>query len=223
MKYEPIAAGQRFGRLLVVEKTGDSKRRKGFIWLCRCDCGNTKLIVSGYLRTTRSCGCLARELSRKRAKHGQWRTKVYQAWSAMLRRCNNPKTAHFSRYGGRGIKVCERWQNSFVNFLEDMGQPPSAEHSIDRINGDGDYEPGNCRWATRKEQAQNNKRIKLIEYRGRTLGISDWATVLGVRRATLHNRLKRMSVAEAFSCPPNQPRSGRKAFVLRAATLARTA
>lgn len=159
----PVIAGSRFTRLVVVEFSHRTKARK-FYWKCRCDCGRTTIVRSEQLRSghTRSCGCLGRDKVIERStKHGhcvgQTKTPEYQAWSKAIDRCRNPRTTGFENYGGRGIAVCSRWLNSFEDFLADMGPRP-RRHSLDRINNDGDYEPANCRWATRKVQANNTRR-----------------------------------------------------------------
>jgi hypothetical protein len=158
--------GHRFGRLIALRRTYENKRS---MWLCRCDCGESKLVPYASLAygLTRSCGCLQRELISKRTfRHGEARspgreeTVEYKTWAAMLGRCRNPKHQAYKNYGGRGITVCDRWL-TFENFLADMGRRPSKELSIDRINNDGNYEPGNCRWATRKEQIANQRKPKL--------------------------------------------------------------
>ncbi len=152
--------GQRFGRLIAVRADATSSRRK---WLCRCDCGNEVLVNTTELTAgkTRSCGCLRREQTAKanvsRTSHGLSRTPTYYVWRSMLQRCTNPKVLNWDDYGGRGIKVCQRWM-TFENFLADMGERPSPKHSIDRYpNNDGNYERTNCRWATPKQQAANRR------------------------------------------------------------------
>lgn len=151
--------GLRFGRLVAVNPT-IAKRRT--IWQCICDCGGSKKIPSSALTSgrTRSCGCLRREeFSKRRYIHGRgYKDGTYRSWHSMKMRCLNPKGQFYYCYGGRGIKVCERWMN-FENFLADMGEKP-ADLSLDRINNDGNYEPGNCRWATAIQQANNTRRSR---------------------------------------------------------------
>jgi hypothetical protein len=132
----------------------------GTWWLCICDCGAVKSIRAEHLRSsrTKSCGCLKTERWRQFAtKHGLHRTAEYTAWQNMRARCLNENHKRFRDWGGRGISICERW-NDPVKFIADMGARPSPEHSVDRINNDGNYEPGNCRWATAMEQARNRGR-----------------------------------------------------------------
>ena len=151
--------GQRFGRLVVI---GDSMIRRDakIVWHCRCDCGNPADVSTILLRDgrTTSCGCRRKETTSAMAtKHGEHGSPEYVNWRALRERCLNPKHKNYPEYGGRGIKVCERWLNSFENFLADMGRRPFPEATVDRKENDGDYEPGNCRWATRLDQTKNRR------------------------------------------------------------------
>ena len=157
--------GQRFGHLLVLVKTvkpANVRNTRGQ-WLCRCDCGNEVRIESASLRNgpTKSCGCQHDNMIRlSKTIHGHstkgTRSSTYNSWAGMLTRCRNPKSAAYKYYGARGISVCDRWL-VFETFLTDMGECPRGK-SIDRINNDGDYEPANCRWATRAQQASNQRK-----------------------------------------------------------------
>lgn len=153
--------GKRFGRLVVESHVG-TRENNHIVWLCRCDCGNEKRVTASNLTcgNAASCGCLQRE-TRIRHGHGSrtHRTKTYRTWQSMIARCTNPRLSEWRYYGGRGITVCEHWR-TFENFLADMGEKPPGR-SIDRINNDGNYEPGNCRWATKFEQSINTRRTKL--------------------------------------------------------------
>ena len=122
------------------------------------------------------------------ARKGQERTQVYKAWLSIKARCYNPSMKHYHRYGGRGITMCQRWQDSFEAFYEDVGDPPSPKHSIDRIDNDGNYEPGNVRWATRAEQANNTAQNVVLEYDGMRMNLKQWAEHLGMSYAMLRMR-----------------------------------
>jgi hypothetical protein len=140
----------------VIEENKIHRDNKVYL-LCKCECGTIKEVIAKNLKSgvSKSCGCLNIKRLKERATHGKRHTRVWRIWQAMKNRCYNPNVRQYKNYGGRGIKVCDRWRNSFTAFLEDMGPKPSKKHSLDRINNIGDYEPGNCRWATVKQQNNN--------------------------------------------------------------------
>lgn len=154
--------GQRFDRLVALERIGTEKWG-GAIWLCQCNCGRRKEIAARVLRRghARSCGCLISETAIKRCtKHGMFGTPTYRVWAGMISRCHSENNKDYPKYGARGVQVCDRWRSSFEAFFADMGERPTGL-SIDRIDNDKGYAPGNCRWATAQEQTQNRKACKL--------------------------------------------------------------
>ena len=190
---EPLAAGNRFGRLVLIERVQTGRRHK---WLCSCDCGSATAVTDTNLRygNTKSCGCLNRELTSERnSTHGHTRgyasTKTYEAWQNMRRRCNDASNKRYARYGGRGIRVCDQWNDSFDRFLADMGPCPQG-HSIDRIDNNGDYTPENCRWANRSEQMKNRSNARTLEIDGVTKNLCDWAAQYGVKPDTISMRIR---------------------------------
>jgi hypothetical protein len=159
----PVRIGERYGRLEVLARARDATGHRRYY--CRCDCGRWKIVHGKALRSgaTVSCGCFQREYAIRHGTemlttHGLSSHPLYKAWCSMGERCSNPNHQAWEHYGGRGISVCERWLGpwGFPNFLADMGERPDGM-SLDRINNDGDYEPGNCRWATAKVQARNRR------------------------------------------------------------------
>lgn len=199
--------GKRFGRLLVV---GLERRRVGkrirIYWTCHCDCGETVSVESSNLRSlrTNSCGCLQRELSTIQAtKHGQSRSALYHIWYGMIMRCTNPNDRAFKNYGGRGITVYPAWLSSFEAFARDMGPRPSPEYSIDRIDNDGNYEPENCRWATRRQQGRNRRGLIRVNYQGKTVCLKEAAEAAGIEYKLAHDRIFSLgwSVDDALSIP----------------------
>lgn len=185
----PIVAGQQWGRLTTIAEVGRSPRR-AILWECLCSCGKTTVTMATSLRSgnTKSCGCLQNERCRvtKNRTHGMIHTREYRSWASMRNRCANPKNPAYHLYGGRGITVCERW-DSFESFYSDMGPRPE-DCSLDRVDADGNYEPGNVRWATQKVQ-QNNRRSNVrITYRGETRTVTEWASVVGLPYSAVSQR-----------------------------------
>lgn len=183
--------GQRFGRLTVIAFAGTTPAQRA-LWRCQCDCGTSCIVQGKLLRRkrmpTRSCGCLhTTVLEERNTIHGLSRTAEYKTYYAMIQRCTNPKNPAYPDYGGRGIML--EW-TSFEQFLSDMGARPSPEHSIDRINVNGNYSAANCRWATGTEQANNARSNVRITFQGRTQTATQWAKETGIGRQTLTWRLK---------------------------------
>lgn len=177
--------GERFGRLLVVKDSGFRMFGK-VAWECRCDCGKMHIVLSPYLRSgdTKSCGCLNGATT-----HGKSYSKVYLAWSNMMSRCYNETASRHHLYKAKGITVCERW-HTFENFYEDMRDPPSDNHTLDRIDNAGNYEMSNCRWATQRVQGNNRDTNRFVTYLGRTQTIAEWGRELGIPRNIVYKRIK---------------------------------
>lgn len=194
--------GQQFGRLTVIRK--DGKLGQQTAWLCRCECGNAVRLRTNALRSgnTRSCGCYAKEYQSmpKKYRNGIFIDKLYKAWHAMIDRCTNSNNKSFSRYGGRGISVCNEWNdyNAFAEWAIQNGY--SEKLSLDRINNDGNYEPNNCRWTTMKVQRNNTSSNRYETINGITKTISEWADEYGVRYSTVLQRLNAgMNITEALT------------------------
>lgn len=182
----PDFTGRVFGMLLVV---GRAERRPPHRqWLCKCDCGNTLIARSSDLTKghCQSCGC-----RRGGVRHGHARTKPspeYMAWRSMKSRCFSPSNSNYPRYGGRGIRVCERWQ-AFENFLADMGARPKGK-TLERRNNNGNYELSNCYWATPKQQSNNTRKTLFLEFNGERKSLGTWAEEKGISLKNLRNRIK---------------------------------
>lgn len=199
--------GKRFGRLLVLNISATLYEGVQRGWDCVCDCGTQITTRGSLLRKgkTLSCGCLQKELTSDRSStHGMSKTKIYAVWRGMINRCCNPRQGSFKRYGALGVSVSPRWMK-FENFLSDMGDRPSDDHSIDRFpDKGGNYEPGNCRWATLKQQANNTKSNHVIECDGRSMTVAQWSDELGIGGPTIRHRLKSGWSAEAALTTPVQ-------------------
>lgn len=197
-------AGQKFGRLSAIQRNGTHKSGDA-MWKCLCDCGAEKSVRAIHLRSgkSRSCGCLALEEKSDRAKtHGLHQAREYRIWAQMKQRCGNPKNRAYPDYGGRGISVCEKWVSSFEMFYADMGQCPSGM-TLERRDVDQGYDPGNCKWATRKEQARNKRDNRVVTYMDESLCIQAWAERFGMNAASLRARIFRLGwdVEKAFMTP----------------------
>ena len=201
--------GQRFGRLvalaLVPKEIKHDTTRQAF-WLCQCDCGNKHISGSKSLRNgdTRSCGCITKE---RLTKHGGYGTRLYGIFDKMKSRCNNINSKDYKNYGGRGIKVCDEWQddtNGFINFYNwAINNGYQDNLSIDRINNDGNYEPDNCRWTDAVTQSNNRRTSKFITYNGETKTITQWSKSTGIGQTVIAQRLKRgWTIEETLTISP---------------------
>lgn len=186
--------GQRFGRL-TVEPVWEIRKGHAY-WLCRCDCGGVKIVRGSHLKqgNVSSCGC------KDRTTHGETRTRLYHIWNGMRNRCSNKNYPGYPNYGGRGISVCEEWQEyiPFRDWAITNGYQDGL--SIDRIDNNGGYSPDNCRWATPREQANNTRKVRLITYNGETHSVCEWSRILNIKQSTLNMRINkyRWSAEEAL-------------------------
>lgn len=214
---DTVFPGARFHRLEVIEYAGKNQHGAKS-WLCRCDCGNKKNVLASSLHhhRTLSCGCWKVKVTTERnTVHGQSKrqgmTPEYYAWVGLKQRATNPNCVGADNYSGRGITVCDRWLHSFQAFFSDMGPRPSSRHSVDRINNDGNYEPSNCRWATKTQQCENQRRARMLEFRGETLNLSEIARRTGLKYLILFRRLKRgWNLERAVSTPVKMTRKAHK-------------
>lgn len=195
--------GKKIGRWSVLKYEGNKK------YTCQCECGNIKSVDNQSLRRGKSlsCGCLqietVKSLCKKRIKHGMSKSKAYHTWCSIRDRCENSNNGSYERYGGRGISVCKRWTQSFELFMEDMGIPPTAKHTIDRIDNNGDYEPSNCRWATMEEQQNNRSNNRVITHEGESKTLAEWCKHSGMRYSLIQWRLDAgWEFKKAIETPP---------------------
>lgn len=180
--------GQRFGQWTILSFSHQDASKNN-VWLCRCDCGTERPVKSRTLRNGRSASCGCARSIKAILNPGLHRHPLYPAWQQMRARCNNPKHGEYHNYGARGIVVCERWQNSFALFLQDMGERPE-NHTLDRIDNDGPYSPDNCRWATDSEQCRNSRQAHYLEHDGKRMTVIEWATLLNISHDSIRTRLK---------------------------------
>lgn len=209
MKQHADLTRKRFGRWVVLEE-GEHKysgNHRVLYWRCMCECGTIREVCGGSLtsKKSESCGCLHNEMRAIgfNKKHGMAKTKIYATWGRIINRCYSKDLSDWPLYGGRGIRVCDRWRYSFENFLLDMGNTYKEGLTIDRKNNDGNYEPGNCRWATQKQQQRNRRNNHSVTFNGKTQCIAAWADELKIKESTLGMRLGRYgwSVEKALTKP----------------------
>ncbi len=204
-KYE-ATAGEKYGRLTLIEETVcTAKKHK---WLCKCDCGNYTEVSIYHLKNgeCKSCGCLRDEVATNRcysmSRHNMARTRIYRVWGGMIARCKNSNNKDYKNYGGRGISICDEWLD-FMNFEAwAMENGYADELTIDRIDVNGNYEPSNCRWIPISEQQKNRRSSVLVEYNGETHCLKEWAKITGIPYHTLHRRKQKgWSVSKMFETP----------------------
>jgi len=198
--------GKVFGRLTVHEYVGHSK------WRCSCECGGEACCRTSNLNkgNSKSCGCANYEAH---FKHGMSNTPIYKAWQAMHDRCKNLKNRHYKNYGGRGITVCDRWQE-FSSFLADMGMRPKG-FEVDRRDNDGPYSPENCRWVTRRANLNNRRLNNLVEFNGEVKTVTEWAKVLDIHEETLRHRVNRGWPPEKALTNARQKGGGNSKYTVR--------
>lgn len=186
-----VSPGDRFARLTVLAKAPPGHRGVSR-WHCVCDCGARRTIRQANLKNgnTKSCGCLWHDtMVDLKTTHGKSASKEFSSWLNMRSRCSNPNHKDYRLYGGRGIAICDRW-NDFALFLKDMGPKPSPQHSIDRIDFNGDYEPSNCRWATPAQQCRNRRPVELVRIGEQSKCLTEWCEIYGVNYWTVRGRIK---------------------------------
>ena len=193
-------SGMAFGKLTVIERAQNGFDGRAW-WMCLCQCGKKHLTSGKRLRAgiTKSCGCLHTEqvsrMGKNNITHGMSKTRTWVTWESVRERCLNPNNNAWKDYGGRGIKICKRW-DSFENFLADMGERPIGK-TIDRVNNNGNYEPSNCRWATSTQQNRNKRNNRLFG----GITAAEWSERTGVNYVTLRKRLIRQEAKGIFTIP----------------------
>lgn len=204
---------QRFGRAIVLKRVENKGRYVR--WLCKCDCGNEFVALTQHLRngSVKSCGCLLKEIAGQKfiklnTKHGKHKTRLYKIWAAIKGRCFNKNNLAYKNYGGRGITICDEWINNYPAFeiwANENGYNDTL--TIDRIDVNGNYEPSNCRWATRQEQQNNRRACRYITYNGKTKTIAEWARILNIPANRIWHRLDRgWSIKQALSTKKREAR-----------------
>jgi len=202
-----------FGKLIVIEKIS-KKMGRDIMWACECECGNIKVVRAADLKNgkTKSCGCIIKKMLLDRnTKHGMSSTRIYEIWQGMIKRCTNKNAQYYHLYGGRGIKVCDRWMD-FKLFYDDTSPTYSEGLSIDRFpDKDGDYEPNNFRWATNEEQSTNKRNNHLLEFNNKNQTISQWSKEVGLCSKLIQSRIKNgWSPEKALTFPIQKVTSNRR-------------
>lgn len=195
--------GKRFGKLLVIEKTNEKSKNNGeYKYKCKCDCGKEILVRGSNLKSgnSKTCGCVRimsnSPISRGRRKNN---IRLYNIYQNMKQRCYDKKCKEYKHYGGRGIIICNEWKNDFLTFYDwSLKNGYSNELSIDRIDNNGNYEPINCRWATRIQQANNTSKNRIIEYNGERKTLAEWSRILNMSQQKLKYRLDNWNINKAF-------------------------
>ena len=183
--------GKRFGKLIVEAQAHSLNHRR--YWQCKCDCGSLVFIKTKYLNNgdTKSCGCLKSEVNKLRTTHGMTHSTEYHRWAGMIQRCSSEKDKQWKNYGGRGIKVCDRWRK-FENFYADMGSCPEG-FQLDRIDNDRGYEPSNCRWVDLSTQARNRRNNHVLTLHGISKTVAEWAEHTGIKYRTILSRVYKLN------------------------------
>jgi hypothetical protein len=184
--------GKKFGRWTIISRVENNSTGHPQ-YLCRCDCGVEAIRTPGRLKSgnSKSCRCLQKELlSISKAVHGMSGTKVHSTWMQMIKRCIDPKNTRYSDYGGRGINVCDQWMGDFISFYKYVGDPPTPKHTLDRIDNNKGYIPGNVKWSTNKEQSNNKRTNHIIEFNGHRKTIAQWRDATGISYSALWYRIR---------------------------------
>jgi len=199
-----VKSGDRYGKLMVLNDGENIERRKYF--LCKCDCGNITTIRSDAISGgTQSCGCITKEIASKFwKKHGMRNKRIYNIWHGMKQRCLNNNNPGFKDYGGRGISICEEWEDASNFFEWAFRNGYTNEMTIERIDNNGNYEPSNCMWIKQSEQLRNTRSSVKITFNGLTLCRRDWAKKIGISDPSFQKRLKKYSIREAITKPINK-------------------
>lgn len=205
--------GKKFHNLTVIDFA--YKKNNAKYWLCKCDCGNEKIIQQCHLTSgaTHSCGCKKKKqiesMNKERTKHGKRYTRLYKIWCNMKGRCENPKADNYKYYGARGIKVCDIWEKNFENFYNWSIKNGYEENlTIDRIDVNGNYCPENCAWKTIKEQENNRRNNRVLMFNGIEKNVTEWSEELGINRETIYKRLRSgWSIEKTLTTPVNKSKA----------------